>query len=187
MHRVGSGGIAPGPVFPERNTYRDFRPRLGAGETGTALGQELSMLDLALSLGMRYRLDQEPSRTGRAEIGARTGRATTARLVLADVYPVRSDSRGMMAAILLTQGSDPPNWDLLRHGLPLTGRGVTMYLHEPEAGRIGSSFSSSVSHAGVACAGCGVRIIRWLRAGTEGRLRLETAGGSGRSGATGNQ
>ena len=157
-HRAGSSVSLSG------NTYRDFGLDSVPAKLELRLGQELSMLDLALSLGMRYRLDQEPSRTGRAEIGARTGRATTARLVLADVYPVRSDSRGMMAAILLTQGFGSAELGLAAARIAVDGTGVTMYLHEPGAGRIGSSFSSSVS-CWRACAGCGVCIIRWLRLG----------------------
>jgi hypothetical protein len=157
-HHAGSSVSLSG------NTYRDFELDSVPAKLELRLGQGLSMLDLALSLGMRYRLDQEPSRTARAEIGTRAGRATTARLILADVYPVRSDSRGMMAAILLTQGFASAELGLAAARIAVDGTGVTMYLHEPGAGRIGSSFSSSVSCWHV-CVGCGVRILRWLRLG----------------------
>jgi hypothetical protein len=48
--------------------------------------------------------------------------------------------------------------------LAISGSGVTMYLHEPGAGRIGSSYSTSVSCWRLS-AGCGVRFGRWLRLG----------------------
>jgi hypothetical protein len=159
-HHAGSSVSLSG------NTYRDFELDSVPAKLELRLGQELSMLDMALSLGMRYRLDQEPSRTARAELGARAGRATTARLVLADAYPVRSDSRGAMAAILLTQGFGSAELGLAAARIAVDGTGVTMYLHEPGAGRIGSSFSSSVSCWRLA-AGCGIRIGRWLRLGVK--------------------
>jgi hypothetical protein len=157
-HHAGSSVSLSG------NTYRDFELDSVPAKLELRLGQELSMLDLALSLGMRYRLDQEPSRTARAEIGVRAGRTTTARLVLADVYPVRSDSRGVMAAILLTQGIGSTELKLAAARIAVDGSGVSMYLHEPAAGRIGSSYSTSVSCWRLS-AGCGVRFGRWLRLG----------------------
>jgi hypothetical protein len=157
-HHAGSSVSLSG------NTYRDFELDSVPAKLELRLGQELSMLDLALSLGMRYRLDQEPSRTARAEIGVRAGRTTAARLVLADVYPVRSDSRGVLAALLLTQELGTAELGLVTSRVSVDGSGVTVYLHEPGAGRIGASFSTNVSCWRLA-AGCGIRIGRWLRLG----------------------
>ena len=157
-HHAGSSVSVSG------NTYRDFELDSMPARLELRLGQESGRFDFALGLGLRYRVDQERSRTARAEIGARAGRATTARLVLADVYPARSESRGAMAAVLLTQGLGPAELGLAAARISVDGSGVTMYLHEPGAGRIGASFSTSVSCWRLS-AGCGIRIGRWLRLG----------------------
>jgi hypothetical protein len=157
-HHAGSSVSLSG------NTYRDFEFDSVPARLELRLGQELGRLDLALSLGIRYRVDQERYRTARGEIGARAGRATNVRLVMSDVYPVRNDSRGMMAAILLTQGFGPAELGLAAARIVIDGSGMSVYLHEPGAGRIGASFSTGVSCWRLS-AGCGVRIGRWLRLG----------------------
>jgi len=146
------------------NTYRDFELDSMPARLELRLGQESGRFDIALGVGLRYRVDQERSRTARAEIGARAGRATTARLVLVDVYPVRSESRGVLAALLLTQGLGSAELGLTAARVAVDGSGVTMYLHEPGAGRIGASFSTNVSCWRLA-AGGGIRLGRWLRLG----------------------
>jgi hypothetical protein len=157
-HHAGSSVSLSG------NTYRDFELDSVPARLELRLGQELERLDLALSLGFRYRVDQERYRTARAEIGARVGRATNVRLIVADVYPVRSDSRGSMAAMLLTQRFGPAELGLAAARIAIDGSGMSMYLPEPGAGRIGASFSTSVTCWRLS-AGCGVRIGRWLRLG----------------------
>jgi hypothetical protein len=157
-HHAGSSVTLSG------NTYRDFELDSVPARLGLRLGQELGRLDLGLTVGVRYEAEQERTRTARAEIGARAGRATTARLVLADVYPERSESRGAMAAILLTQRLGGSELELMAARIAVDGSGVSMYLHEPGAGHIGSSFSTGVSCWRLA-AGGGVRFGRCLRLG----------------------
>jgi hypothetical protein len=157
-HHAGSSVSVSG------NTYRDFELDSVPAGLQLRLAQELGRFDVELGLGLRYRVDQERSRTARAEIGAKAGCATTARLVLADVYPAKSDSRGIVAELLLTQELGPAELGLAAARVAVDGSGATMYLHEPGAGRIGASFSANVSCWRLA-AGCGVRIGRWLRLG----------------------
>jgi hypothetical protein len=94
----------------------------------------------------------------------RISNKTAMRLVFADVYPERSSSRGAMAAVRLTRGFGFADLGVAAARLAVSGTGVTMYLSEPGAGRIGSSYSTGVS-AWRLSAGCGVRIGRWLRLG----------------------
>ena len=148
------------------NTYRDFEFDSVPARLELRFGQELGRFDLALSVGLRFRMEQERSRTARAEFGARVGQATTGRLVLADVYPVGSESRGLLAALLLMQGLGPVEIGLAAARVTVDGDGVTVYLHEPGAGRIGASFSSVVSCWRLA-AGCRLRMGRWLRVGVK--------------------
>jgi hypothetical protein len=157
-HHAGSSVSLSG------NTYRDFDLDSVPARLVLRLGQELGRLDLGLAFGVRYQAEQERYRTARAEIGARAGRATTVRLMLADVYPERNESRGAMAALLLTQGVASAELGLAAARIVVDGSGVSMYLHEPGAGRIGSSFSTSVSCWRLS-AGCGARTGRWLRLG----------------------
>jgi hypothetical protein len=157
-HHAGSSVSLSG------NTYRDFELDSVPAGLQLRLAQELGRFDLTLGMGLRYRAGQERSRTARAEIGAKAGCATTARLVLADVYPAKSDSRGVVAALLLTQELGPAELGLAAARVAVDGSGVTMYLHEPGAGRIGASFNTNVSCWRLA-AGCGVRVGRWLRLG----------------------
>ncbi|MBM3332008.1 helix-hairpin-helix domain-containing protein [candidate division WOR-3 bacterium] len=146
------------------NTYRDYELDSMPAKLELRFGQELGRFDLALGLGLRYRLDKERSRTARAEMGVRAGRTTTARLAIANVYPSGSESRGTLAVLLLTQELGPAEVGLAAARVSVDGSGVNMYLHEPGAGRIGSSFSSSVSCWRLS-AGCGVRLGQWLRLG----------------------
>jgi hypothetical protein len=157
-HHAGSNVSLSG------NTYRDFELDSVPARLDLRLGQELGRIDLALSLGIRYQAEQERYRTARAEIGARAGRTTSARLVLADVYPDKNKSRGAMAAVLLTQGIGGTELKLAAARIAVDGSGVSMYLHEPGAGRIGSSYSTSISCWRLS-AGCGVRLGRWFRLG----------------------
>jgi hypothetical protein len=146
------------------NTYRDFELDSVPARLELRLGQELGRLDLALALGFRYEAEEERHRTARAEIGARISNKAAIRLVLADLYPEQSSSRGTMAAVRLTRGFGFADLSLAAARLAVSGTGVTMYLSEPGAGRIGSSYSTSVS-AWRLSAGCGVRVGRWLRLG----------------------
>jgi hypothetical protein len=146
------------------NTYRDFELDSVPAKLELRLGQELGRLDLALALGFRYETEEERRRTSRAEIGARINNKTAMRLVLADVYPEKTSSRGTMAAVRLTGGFGFADLGVTAARLAVSGSGVTMYLSEPGAGRIGSSYSTSVS-AWRLSAGCGVRVGRWLRLG----------------------
>ncbi|MCX6842332.1 MAG: helix-hairpin-helix domain-containing protein [candidate division WOR-3 bacterium] len=146
------------------NTYRDFAFDSVPAKLDLRLGQELGGLNVALTLGARYRAELERQRTARVELRARISHATTTQLILADVYPEKSESRGVMAALLLTQGLGRAELDLAAARLVISGPGVTMYLHEPGAERIGSSYSTGVS-AWRLSAGCGVRIGEWLRLG----------------------
>jgi len=146
------------------NTYRDFELDSVPAKLELRLGQELGRLDLALALGFRYEAEEERHRTARAEIGVGIGSKTAMRLVLADVYPERSPSRGTMAAVRLTRGYGFADFGVTAARLAVSGIGVTMYLSEPGAGRIGSSYSTSVSCWRLS-AGCGVRAGKWLRLG----------------------
>jgi len=157
-HHAGSNVSLSG------NTYRDFELDSVPARLEMRLGQELGRMDLALALGFRYEAEEERRRTARAEIGARVGNKTAMRLVLADVYPEKSSSRGAMAALRLTRGFGFADLGLTAARLSVNGTGVTMYLSEPGAGRIGSSFSTSVSCWRLS-AGCGVRAGKWLRLG----------------------
>ena len=157
-HRLGASMSLSG------NTYRDFELDSMPARLELRLGQEFGRFDIALGVGLRYRVDEERSRTARAEIGARAGRATQARLIVTDVYPMKGDSRGIVAALLLTQQLGPAELGLTAARVAVDGSGMTMYLREPGAGRIGASFSTSVSCWRLA-AGCGIRIGRWLRLG----------------------
>jgi len=157
-HQAGSSVSVSG------NTYRDFELDSVPARLELRLGQELGVLDLALTMGYRYEAEQERYRTTRAEVGARLGRATTSRLILDDVYPEKSTSRGTIAALRLTQDLGPAELVLSAGRIAVDGTGVTMYLHEPGASGIGSSFSSSASCWRVAGGG-EARIIRWLRLG----------------------
>jgi hypothetical protein len=157
-HHAGSGVSLSG------NTYRDFELDSVPAKLELRLGQELGRLSAALTLGARYRAEQERQRTARVELGARVGQATTSTLVLADVYPERSESRGMMAALLLIQAFGRMELGLSAARLAISGSGVTMYLYEPGAGRIGSSYSTGISVWRLS-AGCGARIGAWLRLG----------------------
>lgn len=180
-HHAGSNVSLSG------NTYRDFELDSVPARLVLRLGQELGRLDLALALGFRYEAEEERHRTARAEIGARLGSKTAMRLVLADVYPEKSSSRGTMAAVRLTRGFGFADLGLAAARLAVSGTGVTMYLSEPGAGRIGSSYSTSVSCWRLS-AGCGVRAGRWMRLGLkagcawkpqavlDGAAQLELAG-----------
>jgi len=157
-HHAGSSVSVSG------NTYRDYELDSMPARLELRLGQELGRFDVALGTGLRYRLDEERSRTARAEAGARVGTATAVRLMLADVYPMRIDSRGAAASVLLTQGLGTADLGLAASRVSIDGSGVTMYLHEPGVGRIGASLSASASCWRLA-AGCGMRVGRWLRLG----------------------
>jgi len=157
-HHGGSG------VSLNGNTYRDFEFDSVPAKLDLRLGQELGRLSAALAFGARYRAELERQRTTRVELGVRIGHTTTARLTLADVYPEKSESRGTMAGLLLTQGLGRTELDLTAARLVISGSGVTMYLHEPGAGRIGSSYGTGVS-AWRLSAGASVRIGEWLRFG----------------------
>jgi hypothetical protein len=157
-HRAGSSVSLSG------NTYRDFELDSMPAKLELHLGQEIGRLNATLAFGVSYRAELERHRTTRVELGARIGHATTARLMLADVYPVQSQSRGAMAALLLTQELASVELDFAAARLAINGAGVTMYLHEPGAGRIGSSYSTGVS-AWRLSAGCAVRVGEWLRFG----------------------
>jgi len=157
-HHGGSGVSLSG------NTYRDFEFDSVPAKLELRLGQELGRLNATLAFGARYRAELERQRTARVELGARVGHATTTRLTLADVYPEKSESRGTMAALLLIQEFGPVELGFTAARLAISGSGVTMYLHEPGAGRIGSSYSTGVS-AWRLSAGCGARIGEWLRLG----------------------
>lgn len=146
------------------NTYRDFELDSVPARLNLRLGQEFGRLDLVLALGFRYEAEEERHRTARAEIGARISRETAMRLVLADVYPEKSSSRGMMTVVRLTRKLRSADLGMAAARIAVSGPGVTMYLSEPGAGRIGSSFSTSVSAWRLAV-GCGVRLDRWLRLG----------------------
>lgn len=180
-HRAGSSVSVSG------NTYRDFELDSVPARLELRLDQELGKLDLALTMGLRYEAEKDPRRTARAEVGVRLAPGTNARVILADVYPEKSTSRGTMAAFLLTYGLGSADLGVTAARTAIDGTGVTMYVPEPGAGRIGASFSSSVSCWRVA-AGCGVRVARWfhlgLKAGCawkpqvvfDGAAQLEVAG-----------
>ena len=157
-HRAGSSVSVSG------NTYRDFELDSVPARLELRLGQQLGKLDLALTLGLRYEAEQERRRTAKAEVGVTLAPGTTVRVVLADVYPEKSKSRGAMAALLLAYGLGSADLGVTAARIAVGGTGVTMYVPEPGAGRIGSSFSSSVSCWRLA-AGCGVRVTRWFRLG----------------------
>jgi hypothetical protein len=157
-HHAGSGVSVSG------NTYRDFELDSVPARLELRLEQDFGRLDIALALGSRYEAESERRRTAKVEVGVAVTRSTAARLILADVYPEKSTARGTMAAALLTKGLGSAELGLTAARIAVSGKGVTMYVPEPGAGRIGSSFSSSVSCWRLA-AGCGVRIGRWLRLG----------------------
>ncbi len=157
-HHAGSNVSLSG------NTYRDFELDSVPARLELRLRQRLGRLDLALALGFRYEAEEERHRTARAKIGVRISNKTAMRLVFADVYPERSSSRGAMAAVRLTRGFGFADLGVAAARLAVSGTGVTMYLSEPGAGRIGSSYRTGVS-AWRLSAGCGVRIGRWLRLG----------------------
>ena len=157
-HHGGSGVSLSG------NTYRDFELDSVPAKLEVRLRQESGGLDVGLVLGARYRAELERQRTTRVELGARISHTTTTHLVLADVYPEKTESRGTMAALLLRQGLGRAELDLAAARLVISGPGVTMYLYEPGAERIGSSYSTGVSTWRLS-AGCGVRIGEWLRLG----------------------
>ena len=157
-HRAGSSVSVSG------NTYRDFELDSVPARLELRLGQEIGKLDLALAMGLRYEAEQEPRRTAKAEVGVRLAPGTRARVVLADVYPEKSTSRGTMAALLLAHGLGSADMGVTAARTAIDGTGVTMYVPEPGAGRIGSSFSSSVSCWRLA-AGYGVRIARRFHLG----------------------
>jgi len=157
-HHLGSSVSVSG------NTYRDFELDSVPARLELRLGQALGKLDMALTLGVRYEAEEERRRTAKAEAGVRVGPRTTARLVLADVYPEKSTSRGTMAACLLAHRFGTAELGMTAARIAVSGTGVTMHAPEPGAGRIGSSFSSTVSCWRVS-AGCGVRVMKWLRVG----------------------
>ncbi len=146
------------------NTYRDFELDSLPARLELRLAQELGRLDLALALGFRYEAEEERRRTSRAEIGASINNKTAVRFLLADIYPEQSHSRGTMAAVRLTRGLGFSDLGVAAARIAVSGTGVTVYLSEPGAGRIGSSYSASVSCWRLA-AGCGVRAGKWLRLG----------------------
>ncbi len=146
------------------NTYRDFDLDSVPARIGVRLGQELGRLTLALALEVRYRAEEERCRTAKAEIGGRLGRTTDARLTLADAYPEKSTSRGTLVAVWLGHGLGPADLGIAAARIAVAGAGVSMYLHEPGAGRIGTSYRSSVSCWRLSAGGA-VRIARWLRLG----------------------
>jgi hypothetical protein len=146
------------------NTYRDFDLDSVPARLDLRLGQELGRLELALTSGLRYEAEQERSRTAKAEVGVRVTTMTAARLVVADVYPEKRAARGSMAAFVLIHRLASAELGVTAARTAIDGTGVTMYVPEPGAGRIGSSFSTSVSCWRLA-AGCGVRIGSWLRLG----------------------
>jgi len=157
-HHAGSSVSLSG------NTYRDFELDSMPAKLDLRLGQEMGRLNATLAFGAWYRAELERQRTARVELGARIGHATTARLILADAYPEKSQSRGTMAALLLIQELGRAELGLTAARFDISGSGVTMYVHEPGAGRIGSSYSTGVS-AWRLSAGGGVRIGEWLRLG----------------------
>jgi hypothetical protein len=157
-HQLGSSVSVSG------NTYRDFELDSVPARMELRMGQELGRLDMVLALGVRYEAQEERRRTAKAEVGVRITSRTTARLVLADVYPEKSTSRGSMAACRLEHELGPAELGVTAARIDVSGTGVTMYIPEPGAGRIGSSFSSSASCWRVS-AGCGVRVRKWLRLG----------------------
>jgi hypothetical protein len=157
-HHLGSS------VSMSGNTFRDFELDSVPARLELRLGQELGRFDLALGLGVRYEAEEERRRTARAEVRFRLAPKTTARLVLADVYPEKTTSRGAMAACHLEHELGPAEIGVTAARIDVNGTGVTVYIPEPGAGRIGSSFSSSVSCWRVA-AGCGMRLVKWLRLG----------------------
>ena len=157
-HHGGSGVSVSG------NTYRDFELDSVPAKLELRLGQELGRLSVTLTLGARYRAELERQRTTKVEFGARVGPATTTRLILEDIYPEKSESRGTMAALLLIQELGRLEFGLTAARFVIGGSGVTMYLPEPGAGRIGSSYSTGVS-AWRLSAGCGLPIGEWLRLG----------------------
>jgi hypothetical protein len=157
-HHAGSGVSLSG------NTYRDFELDSVPAKMELHLGQQMGGVSATLTLGARYRAELERQRTAKVELGARVGQTMASQLILADVYPEKSESRGTMAALLLVQELGRVELALIAARLAISGPGVTMYLHEPGAGRIGSSYSTSVS-AWRLSAGCGVRIGQWLRLG----------------------
>jgi hypothetical protein len=146
------------------NTYRDFDLDSMPARLDLRLRQELGRFDLTLGLGLRYRVDDERSRTAKAEVGARAGRATTARAIFADVYPTRFDSRGTAVELLLTQRWGAVDFGLAASRVSVDGPGTTVYLAEPGAGRIGASYRADVSGYRLA-SGLGARLSRWLRLG----------------------
>lgn len=146
------------------NTYRDFELDSVPARMELRLGQKLGRLDLALAMGFRSEAEEARRRTARAEIGARISNKTAMRLVLADVYPEKSASRGTMVQVRLTRGFGFADLGVAAARLAINGTGVTMYLSEPAAGRIGSSYSTGVSCWRLAGGG-GARIGRWLRLG----------------------
>ncbi len=157
-HRLGSSISVSG------NTYRDFELDSVPARLELRLGQELGRVNLALTLGVRYQAEQERRRTAKAEVGLRVAPRTLARLVVTDIYPEKSTSRGTMAACLLAHRFGSAELGVTAARIAVSGTGVTMYTPEPGAGRIGSSFSSSVSCWRIA-AGCGVNVWKWLRLG----------------------
>ncbi|MBN2466500.1 helix-hairpin-helix domain-containing protein [candidate division WOR-3 bacterium] len=157
-HHLGSSVSVSG------NTFRDFELDSVPARLELRLGQELGRFDLALGLGIRYEANEQRRRTAKAEVGFRVAPTTTARLVVADVYPEKGTSRGSMAACRLEHELGPAELGVTAARIDVSGTGVTMYLREPGAGRIGSSFSSSASCWRVA-AGCGLRVLKWFRFG----------------------
>lgn len=146
------------------NTYRDFELDSLPAQVNLRLSQQLSRLDLALALGLRYRGGGERHRATKAEVGVRLGRLEWVRFVLADVKPATGRSRGVLAGLRIGERLGPAELGLSAARCFILGPGVTMYLSEPGAGRIGAGYSTGVSCWRLA-AGIGLRVGEWLRLG----------------------
>ena len=102
-------------------------------------------METELVLGRSYKADAEAYRTGRLKAESEPRQGGRVTVELADEYPEGRDGRGRMASV----GFDA-RWQRLLLSLTgarfdIKGKGISMYLREPGAMRIGASYSTSRS------------------------------------------
>jgi len=138
--RVGGLGIGC-----QGNTYRDFELDSLPARIDGALSQRLGPVEVVLGLGRSYKAEEERYRTGRLELNAGWRDAGRVALIVADQYPESRDGRGRMAAVAVQRDWRWLALSLAAARFDITGSGITMYLYEPGAMRLGASYSAGRS------------------------------------------
>jgi hypothetical protein len=169
--RFRTGGLGIGC---QGNTYRDFELDSLPARIDGVLSQRLGPAEVELGLGRSYKAEEERYRTGRLELNAGWQNVGRVVLTLADQYPESRDGRGRMAAVAVQSDRRWLALSLAAARFDIVGSGITMYLHEPGAMRVGASYSAGRS-VWRTSAGAGVGLGRRGRMGLKvGCGRAET-------------